>query len=70
MLCIVFVWPSLVHAGPGNIAPLAKVIASSEFNDDYKASNIIDNKIRMADQGEWACKGDTRFYGYIKYPWI
>ncbi len=70
MLFIVSVWSSLVYAGPGNIAPLAKVTASSEFNDDYKACYIIDNIIRMADQGEWACKGDTRFYGYIKYPWI
>jgi len=70
MLCIASVWSSLVYAGPGNIAPLAKVTASSEFNDDYKASYIIDNIIRTADRGEWACKGDTRFYGYIKYPWI
>ncbi|MCP4258761.1 MAG: glycoside hydrolase family 92 protein [Planctomycetes bacterium] len=58
------------YAGPGNIAPLAQVKASTEFNDDYAAFNVIDKMIRIPDQGEWACKGSTAFWGYIRYPWI
>ena len=61
---------SLVHAGPGNIAPLAQVTASSEFSDTYTAAHVVDSVIRIADQGEWACQGATSFWGYIKYPWI
>ena len=70
LLSLVCVGTSPVHAGPGNIAPLAQVTASSEFSDTYKASHVVDSVIRIADQGEWACQGETSFWGYIKHPWI
>ena len=61
---------NLAYAGPGNIAPLAQVTASSQFSDTYRAAHVVDSVIRIADQGEWACQGATSFWGYIKYPWI
>jgi predicted alpha-1,2-mannosidase len=57
-------------AGTDNIAPYAKVTASSSLNNQYKADNIKDGIIGVVSKGEWACEGDTTDWGYIRFPWI
>ncbi|MFY0628484.1 MAG: GH92 family glycosyl hydrolase [Reichenbachiella sp.] len=58
-----------VHAGPGSIAEMALVTASTSI-DGFEESNVIDSEIRIHGKGEWACEGQTTFWGYIRYPWI
>lgn len=72
LLSVLFIVVSIVQcdAGTNNIAPLAKVTASSSLNEQYKAANITDGLIGMEDLGEWACEGDTTDWGYIRLPWI
>lgn len=60
----------LSHAGPGNIAPLAKVTASSFANESYAVQNATDGCIGVDGKGEWACAGVTTDWGYIRLPWI
>ena len=57
-------------AGPGNIAPLAKVTASTSLNRSLDAANVTDGWIGIDGKGEWACEGDTTDWGYIRLPWI
>ncbi|MGJ7032477.1 GH92 family glycosyl hydrolase [Niabella hirudinis] len=59
-----------VAAGPHNIAPLAKVTASSNAGASFNAEQVLDGVIGVNGRGEWACKGDTAFWGYVKFPWI
>lgn len=59
----------IVLATPHNIAPKAKVTASTEL-ETHKASNVTDGIIRIENMGEWACKGKTMVWGYIEHPWI
>jgi predicted alpha-1,2-mannosidase len=59
-----------VFAGPDNIAPQAKVTASTILGPKFSAANIVDGIIRVPNQGEWACHGDTTDWGYIRFPWI
>jgi len=60
-----------VIAGPDNIAPLAKVTASSILSDDFKAENASDGIIHVPGRGEWACKGlADPYWGKISLPWI
>ncbi|MDI3319809.1 GH92 family glycosyl hydrolase [Pinibacter soli] len=61
---------ALSYAGPGNIAPLAKVVASSNAGIEFSEKNVIDGIIGVDGKGEWACKGETANWGYIKFPWI
>src|SRR5678815_3340967 len=58
------------QAGPGNIAPLAKVTASTSLNKSMDAANVTDGWIGIDGKGEWACEGDTTDWGYIRLPWI
>jgi len=57
-------------AGTDNIAPYAKVTASSSLNNQFKAENVTDGLIGVANKGEWACEGVTTDWGYIRFPWI
>ena len=57
-------------AGTDNIAPFAKITASSLLNNQFTAGNITDGIIGVANKGEWACEGDTTDWGYIRFPWI
>lgn len=57
-------------AGTDNIAAKATVTASSSLNNQYKASNVTDGLIGIANKGEWACLGNTTDWGYIDFPWI
>ena len=70
ILLLLFLISNSLIAGPGNIAPKAKVSASSELSEYFSSSNITDGMIRMDGKGEWACEGQTIFWGYIRYPWI
>lgn len=58
------------QATPDNIAPKAKVTASTSLNDRYSPANITDGIIGVPGKGEWACLGDTTDWGYIRFPWI
>ncbi|MHC4581050.1 MAG: discoidin domain-containing protein [Planctomycetota bacterium] len=61
---------ALVCAGPESIARDAKVTVSSQLNDHYSGRRITDGIIGLRDSGEWASKGQTAFWGYVKYPWV
>jgi len=42
-----------------NIAPRARVTASSSFSADYAAVNVCDGVVGVQDRGEWASKGES-----------
>lgn len=71
ILLILILFTALrVSAGPDNIAPHAKVTASSSLDDAHTPDNINDGVIRVPSKGEWACLGDTTDWGYVRFPWI
>lgn len=57
-------------AGTDNIAPLAKVTASTFLNERFRPENVADGLIGIQDLGEWACEGVTTSWGYVRFPWI
>lgn len=57
-------------AGPGNIAPQAKVSVSTQLNDQFSAAKAIDGIIGVDGMGEWACEGTKTPWGYIRHPWL
>ena len=59
-----------IFAGPDNIAPLAKVTASSYLSDEFAPAGIVDNHIHMKQYGEWASKSGITFWGEIDFPWV
>lgn len=61
---------SLLHGGPNNIAPDAKVTASTRFSDEFSEDNVVDGVLRIDGQGEWVSAGSTTWWGGIEYPWI
>lgn len=58
-----------IFAGPGNIAPMAKVSCSSAVQG-YECDKITDGIIGIRDMGEWASTSSVSFYGSIDYPWV
>lgn len=58
------------YAGTDNIAPKARVTASTFLNDRFKPGNVTDGLIGLSGLGEWACKGVTTSWGYVRFPWI
>jgi predicted alpha-1,2-mannosidase len=60
---------TMVKAGPGNIAPKAKVTVSTIQSAAFKGENLVDGIIGVDGIGEWACEGDTTDWGYIRLPW-
>ena len=58
------------YAGPDNIAPLAKVTASSMLSDEYDPANVVDDNIHIEQYGEWASKSGITFWGEIDFPWV
>ena len=69
-LIVLFLVSSTVFAGPDNIAPKAKVTASTSLNDSFAPSHVADGIIGVPNQGEWACEGMTTYWGYVRFPWI
>ena len=61
---------TVTKAGPGNIAPQAKVTVSTFHGPAFKGENAVDGIIGVDGMGEWACEGDTTDWGYIRLPWI
>ena len=59
----------LLSATPHNIAPQAKVTASTS-ESNFPANNVTDGIIRIDNQGEWACEGFKRAWGETRLPWI
>ncbi|MEO8415412.1 MAG: GH92 family glycosyl hydrolase [Ginsengibacter sp.] len=57
-------------AGPNNIAPSAKVTASTTLSEKCKPANVTDGMIGIDGKGEWACEGITTDWGYVRFPWI
>lgn len=57
------------YAGPHNIAPLAKVTASSFVEDNYP-ENVIDGKSRILDKHEWVPKAVMPIMQRLPYQWI
>jgi predicted alpha-1,2-mannosidase len=57
-------------ATPYNIAPQAKVTASSEMSEAYPGAAICDGLIGIENKGEWASKSKVVSWGGIDYPWI
>lgn len=67
-LCLLSaVYPAF--SGPNNIAPKAKISASTSMKG-FLSENVKDGVIGIQSQGEWACEGETTFWGYIRYPWL
>jgi len=67
---VCFSFCTMAWAGPGNIAPKAKVTVSSSLNEKFAASNLTDGIIGIDGMGEWACEGVTTDWGYIRFPWV
>lgn len=59
-----------VKAGPYNIAPLAKVTASSSLSDEYGPQKVTDGLINIPGKGEWISKSYEDFWEHIDYPWV
>lgn len=57
-------------AGTNNIATSAKVSASTTLSSNFNAANVIDGIIGVNGKGEWACKGVSTDWGYVRFPWI
>ena len=56
-------------AGPGNIAPKARVTVSSFDRAGFEGNRLVDGIIGVDGLGEWACAGDTTDWGWIRLPW-
>lgn len=68
VLIIFCLIPCLLWAGPGNIAPKAKVSVSSSVTPDYAADKLIDGIIGVDEMGEWASFSGATSWGEINYP--
>ncbi len=58
------------YAGPDNIAPLAKVTASSMLSNEYAPANIVDDNIHIEQYGEWASKSGITFWSEVDFLFI
>ncbi|MBL4561342.1 MAG: GH92 family glycosyl hydrolase [Labilibaculum sp.] len=68
-IAMIFCFAKL-NASTVNIAPKAIISSSTILNNQYCEFNISDGIIGIKDKGEWACKGVTTDWGYIRFPWI
>ena len=59
-----------ILAGGNNIAPNAKVSVSTFLTPEFSSEKLTDGIIGVDGLGEWACQGETVFWGYIRYPWV
>lgn len=68
LMCLVST--TIVHASTDNIAPLAKVTASTSLNENFSPDKAVDGIIGVDGKGEWACEGVLTSWGDLRYPWI
>ena len=57
-------------AGPYNIAPKAKITASSQASNDQSANKAVDGIIGVENKNEWVSSSSQTSWGAIDYPWI
>ncbi|WP_353196263.1 GH92 family glycosyl hydrolase [Parapedobacter defluvii] len=57
-------------AGPDNIAPSAKVTASSVNGPKASEQGLIDGLIGIENKGEWSSQSTLTSWGAIDYPWV
>lgn len=53
-----------------NVAPRARVTASSAMDEKHGANCVNDGIIRIAGKGEWRSDAKMTFWGEIDFPWI
>ena len=53
-----------------NLAPRAKVTASSAVDAQHDCSRVADGIIRVADKGCWVSDSHETFWGEIDLPWV
>jgi len=70
LILLFLLFMDTTHAGPGNIAPMATVTASTSLNEHYRPENVKDGLIGVEGKGEWSCEGVAADWGYIRFPWI
>ena len=70
IVTIVAIVPVIAQATPRNIAPRARVSASSSLDERHGASCAVDGVIRISGQGEWRSGVKMTFWGEIDFPWI
>ena len=56
-------------AGPYNIAPEARVTASS-YHGDGLPENVVDGKARIMDRYEWVSDAQMPYWQKMDFPWI
>ena len=59
----------MAYAGPSNIAPQAKVTASSYYCDGLP-ENVVDGKSRIMDRFEWVSGAEMPYWQQMQFPWI
>ncbi len=60
----------VAFAGANNIAPTAKVTASTEARPELAGRFVNDGIIGVEGKCEWVCKASTESWGYIRLPWV
>ena len=69
MLLVLMVGSYPLYAGPFNIAPEAKVTASS-YREGGEPSNVVDGKSRVLNRFEWVSDAEMPYWQQMKFPWI
>ena len=70
LLMLLGSYPAISWATPYNIAPQARVSASSSIDAGHDAAKVTDGLIRVPGKGEGVSKSTETFWGQIDYPWI
>ncbi len=70
LLLMVTIVPAVALATTRNIAPQARVSASSVLDEQHAAAYATDGRIRIPGQGEWRSGVKMTFWGEIDFPWI
>lgn len=69
-LFVLIAGPIATMAAGYNIAPQAKVTASTTLGPEFTPENITDGIIGVFNKGEWACEGVRTSWGHLRLPWI
>lgn len=60
---------SFLQVSAQNIAPEAKVFASTEQRE-MPAANVVDGIVRTQGLGEWSSNGGKQAWGFLELPWV